>query len=96
MHVNERRKWYIGFGIVLIVIVALLLVFQVTWESIFILLAGLVALGLYDRLQTKHTLLRNFPILGHMRYILEFFFFFFQQYFVASDDSERPFDRKTR
>ena len=96
MHVNERRKWYIGFGIVLIVIVALLLVFQVTWESIFILLAGLVALGLYDRLQTKHTLLRNFPILGHMRYILEFFRPEIQQYFVASDDSERPFDRKTR
>lgn len=96
MHVTERRKWYIGFGIVLILIVALLIILQANWYWIFGLLGLLSVVGVYDRLQTKHTLLRNFPVLGHMRYILEFFRPEIQQYFVASDDSERPFDRKTR
>lgn len=96
MHVTERRKWYIGFGIVIILIVALLIILQADSDWIWGLLAILLAVGIYDRLQKKRTLLRNFPVLGHMRYILEFFRPEIQQYFVASDDSERPFDRKTR
>ena len=96
MQVTERRKWYVGFGIVLIFFVALLIIVQANWYWIFGLIGILAAVGIYDRLQRKHTLLRNFPVLGHMRYILEFFRPEIQQYFVASDDSERPFDRKTR
>ena len=96
MQVTERRKWYIGFGVVLILMVALLIILQANWYWIFGLLGFLLVVALYDRGQKKHTLLRNFPVLGHMRYILEFFRPEIQQYFVASDDSERPFDRKTR
>lgn len=96
MLVTERRKWYIGFGIVLIIIIALLVIAHAALYWIFGLIGILAAVGIYDRIQRKHTLLRNFPVLGHMRYILEFFRPEIQQYFVASDDSERPFDRKTR
>ncbi len=96
MLVTERRKWYIGFVIVLAVFIALLLILRADWLWIFSLIAILLTIGIYDRIQKKHTLLRNFPIIGHMRYILEFFRPEIQQYFVASDDSERPFDRKTR
>lgn len=96
MHLTERRKWYIGFGIVLIALIALLVAVHTDWYWIFGILAILLVIGIYDRLQTKHTLLRNFPVLGHMRYILEFFRPEIQQYFVAADDSERPFDRETR
>lgn len=96
MLITERRKWYIGFGIILIFFLALLIIVQANWYWIFGLLGILLAITIYDRLQKSHTLLRNFPILGHMRYILEFFRPEIQQYFVASDDSERPFDRKTR
>ncbi|MBX9598768.1 MAG: FMN-binding glutamate synthase family protein [Burkholderiales bacterium] len=96
MLATERRKWYLGFGIVLIFFFVLLIIVQANWYWSFSLIGMLAALGIYDRLQRKHTLLRNFPVLGHMHYILEFFRPEIQQYFVASDDSERPFDRKTR
>ena len=43
-----------------------------------------------------HAILRNFPVLGHLRYILEFFRPEIQQYFIADNQSERPFDRETR
>ncbi len=94
-HISERRKWYIGFGIVLLIILGILTL----WHSmhmiaIFLILLALVAI--YDVTQKKHTILRNFPILGHMRFILEFFRPEIQQYFIATDESERPFDRQTR
>jgi glutamate synthase domain-containing protein 2 len=92
---SERRKFYIGLGVVLIVIGVLLGVLHslITFYS---LLALLLLLGIYDVVQKKHTILRNFPILGHVRFVLEFFRPEIQQYFVADDRSERPFDRETR
>lgn len=50
----------------------------------------------YDRFQTKHAILRNFPVIGHGRYILEFFGDFFRQYFFAGDREELPFNRAER
>src|SRR5690606_13554545 len=44
----------------------------------------------------EHTILRNFPVLGHSRYILEFFRPEIQQYFIADNESERPFNREIR
>jgi hypothetical protein len=38
----------------------------------FLLFGGLVALGVYDLRQPKRSLLRNYPIIGHIRYMLEF------------------------
>jgi len=96
MHITERRKWYIGFGIVVLAIIALLFILHASpwWIISFLVLIALVAV--YDVSQKKHTILRNFPVVGHMRFILEFFRPEIQQYFVASDTSERPFDRDTR
>lgn len=64
-------------------------------------LAGIVMLVLgvvfvYDVFQRKHAVLRNFPVLGHMRYFLEGQGEFFRQYFFAHDREEMPFDRATR
>lgn len=58
--------------------------------------AVLVILFLYDVLQKRHAILRNFPILGHFRYILEFIGPELRQYIVASNDEERPFNRDER
>ncbi|MGQ3888096.1 FMN-binding glutamate synthase family protein [Legionella sp. CNM-1927-20] len=60
------------------------------------ILALLFITYIYDRLQKPHTILRNFPILGHFRYILEYFGGFFRQYFFASDREELPFNRAER
>ncbi len=96
MHLTERRKWYLGFGVILLLIVALLLMVHISldWLAFFLIILG--AIALYDVKQTKHSILRNFPILGHMRFILEFFRPEIQQYFIADDQAERPFDRETR
>jgi glutamate synthase domain-containing protein 2 len=96
MGLTDRRKWYIGFGIFILAILAILFLFHASiyWAIGFIVLLAL--LGIYDKTQKRHSILRNFPILGHMRFILEFFRPEVQQYFIADDQSERPFDRETR
>ncbi|WP_440617355.1 FMN-binding glutamate synthase family protein [Cysteiniphilum sp. 6C5] len=94
-HISERRKWYIGFGIVLLIILAFLALLH-SEITMSIVIIALIIVAIYDVTQKKHTILRNFPILGHMRFILEFFRPEIQQYFVATDQSERPFDRQTR
>ena len=90
-----RRQWYLGFGIVLL---GILLVFAMFNDILWFLVIAipLAIVWIYDVFQTKHTILRNFPVLGHMRFILEFFRPEIQQYFVANDKEERPFDRETR
>lgn len=56
----------------------------------------LILVGIYDICQRKHAILRNFPVIGHMRYILEFIRPEIQQYFIATNQSGRPFNRETR
>lgn len=90
-----RRKFYLGFAVVLIALGLLLAI----WHSlsVFVLiLIVLAAVWAYDVTQKKHAILRNFPILGHIRFVLEFFRPEIQQYFVAGDTEEKPFDRLTR
>ncbi|HAU0707005.1 TPA: FMN-binding glutamate synthase family protein [Legionella pneumophila] len=90
-----RRQWYIGFGIILLCLFALFAMLQdIVW--FFAFLIPIVILWIYDVLQTKHTILRNFPVLGHVRYFLEFLRPEIQQYFIATDESELPFNRETR
>ncbi len=59
---------------------------------------GLVVLlvVIYDLFQTKHAILRNFPIIGHFRYLLEAVGPELRQYIVTSNDAERPFSRDQR
>ena len=91
-----HRQLYVGFGIVLIGIALLLILLHVSLEAVLALLIILIGVGLYDYYQTEHTILRNFPLLGHIRFILEFFRPEIRQYLVASDQEERPFNRRIR
>ncbi|MDH5691746.1 MAG: FMN-binding glutamate synthase family protein [Gammaproteobacteria bacterium] len=56
----------------------------------------LVMLFVYDIFQSKHAVLRNFPVVGHLRYFLEKQGEYFRQYFFAHDREELPFNRATR
>ena len=51
---------------------------------------------IYDVFQAQHTVLRNFPVIGHLRYFLENLGEYFRQYFFANDREELPFNRATR
>lgn len=57
---------------------------------------ALFLLGVYDLLQTKHAVRRNFPVIGRLRYVFESIRPELQQYFVESNASGRPFSRDLR
>jgi glutamate synthase domain-containing protein 2 len=61
-----------------------------------ILLAALLCLGLYDLVQRKHSILRNYPVAGHLRFLFEAIRPEMQQYFIERNYDGRPFDRDTR
>ncbi|HZV74817.1 MAG TPA: FMN-binding glutamate synthase family protein [Conexibacter sp.] len=58
--------------------------------------AGLAGVTAYDLVQRRHAVLRNFPVVGHLRYLLELFGPELRQYIVTSNDEERPFNRDQR
>jgi len=62
-----------------------------------VLLAGAgVLLGLRDLAQTRHAVLRNYPLIGHLRFLLEFIRPEIRQYFIESDNEAAPFSRQQR
>ena len=56
----------------------------------------LVLVTLYDLIQHKHAILRNYPIIGHFRYFFEAVGPELRQYIVTSNNEERPFSRDQR
>ncbi|OBF90465.1 glutamate synthase family protein [Mycolicibacterium flavescens] len=54
------------------------------------------AVAVRDLFQRRHALLRNFPVVGHARYLLEAIGPELRQYIVAANDEERPFTRDQR
>ena len=61
-----------------------------------VVVLALFALVLYDTRQTKHAILRNYPVVGHLRYLLERVGPELRQYIVTDNDEERPFSRDQR
>lgn len=56
----------------------------------------IIIVGIYDITQKKHTILRNFPVVGHFRYLFEKIAPEIHQYFVESDVDGRPLTRNQR
>ncbi len=54
------------------------------------------AMGIEDRVQTRHAVRRNFPVLGRFRYTLEGLRNELRQYFFEEDDDENPISREKR
>ncbi|MEG2046038.1 MAG: FMN-binding glutamate synthase family protein [Comamonas sp.] len=60
------------------------------------LLLALALLGWYDLRQTRHAILRNYPIIGHLRFLFESIRPEMRQYFIESDNENLPFSRAQR
>ncbi len=79
-----------------------LLLFGFTWVAFdtgggaALLCLFLVLLGLRDVRQRRHALIRNYPVIGHVRYLLEFIRPEIRQYFIESDREAAPFSRQQR
>ncbi len=63
-----------------------------TW----LLWLALLLLGMYDVRQTHHAILRNYPIIGHLRFLLEYVRPEIRQYFLESETEAAPFSRAQR
>lgn len=90
------RVKYLTSGLVVLIILFIptyLLIFP-SW--IFAIVFILYIIGVYNVFQTKHTILRNFPLLGYFRYLFEFISPEIQQYFIETSTDGRPFSRNHR
>ena len=61
-----------------------------------LLFLALTLLGWHDRRQTKRAVLRNYPVIGHLRFLLEFIRPEIRQYFIEADSEAAPFSRQQR
>lgn len=89
-----KRLFYI-MAPALIILVLLLSFIDLDYAWWFVLVGPYCLIGIYD-LQSNHNILRNYPVIGHFRYMFEFIRPEIQQYFVATNHSGRPFNREIR
>jgi glutamate synthase domain-containing protein 2 len=82
--------------VVALAVAALALSLSPWWWLLAAPLAAIAALGTWDLLQTRHTLLRSFPVLAHTRWLAEALRPEIRQYFIESNTEASPFDRETR
>jgi len=87
-----RRKFVLLSLLTIAAVVALSFTWPPIWWSM-VLIAPVILLGLYDMFQKEHTLVRNFPIAGRGRFIMEALRPKIYQYFVESDIDGTPINR---
>lgn len=89
-------KAFIAFSCVSILLIAGLgLLFPWVWW-LYILVLPVVIMGFLDMMQTKHAIIRNYPVVGRMRYWMEALRPKIYQYFVESDIDGSPVNRVDR
>lgn len=66
------------------------------WLPVALATGALTALGARDLTQKRHSVLRNYPVIGHMRFLLESIRPEIRQYMLESDRDEEPFSRESR
>ena len=90
-----RRAFIVTSGATILAIAGIASVWPpMLWA--FAAVVPLVLLGMADMVQRKHAVRRNFPVIGHGRYLLEQIRPEINQYFVESNYDGRPFSRNDR
>lgn len=90
------RKLFYLIGTLLLIAIAVVGWFDHRYLWAYAVVMPLLMIGIYNVVQTKHTILRNFPILGYARYFFEFISPEIQQYFIERATDGRPFSRQQR
>ena len=92
--IRTKALWAVIVLAILVVPLALLV--SPWWWLLEIAFVPLALLGIYDYFQHRHSILRNYPLAGRMRFLLEGMGPELHQYLVENDTDGRPFDRDTR
>jgi glutamate synthase domain-containing protein 2 len=83
-------------GLVALGVAALAVTLSAGWWVLAVPLLLLAAIGGWDLVQRKHSILRNYPVFGHLRFLLEGIRPELQQYFIERNFDGRPYDRDIR
>ncbi|QHI98658.1 FMN-binding glutamate synthase family protein [Xylophilus rhododendri] len=90
---------YSAFGLCLLAVLVLAFIHDTAsawWWIATALAVVLSVVGFRDLAQTRHAILRNYPVLGHLRFFFEFIRPEIRQYFIESDNETLPFSRAQR
>jgi glutamate synthase domain-containing protein 2 len=82
-----------------VIILSMLIAWSIIWHPAvwsLVIVVPFVVLGIYDMIQTEHTITRNFPVFGHLRFVMEDLRPKIYQYFIESDTNGTPFNRQYR
>lgn len=90
------RKYFLIAAAVLLIAIPVLAVLWPKGLWAYVVIGPLLLLGLRDVTQRRRAVLRNFPIIGHGRYLLEMIRPEINQYFIESETDGKPFSRDLR
>ena len=90
-------RWIAVAGLVVLAVLATLLTFiHSGWWFAAAPLIFVALVGVYDMVQRSHSVTRNYPVLGHFRFLFEEIRPEIRQYFIESNTEGKPYDRETR
>jgi glutamate synthase domain-containing protein 2 len=99
----ERSAFHVSrytvFGLCLVLTAVFAVTAALVWSpawALAILFALLSVLGVHDLVQPWHSIQRNYPVIGHIRWMVEFVRPELRQYLIESDEDAAPFSRSQR
>lgn len=90
------RQQFIIISTIVVLSIIILALFWTSTLWLLMVILPLIGLGIYDMAQSKHTILRLYPVIGHIRFLFESIRPEIQQYFVETNTSGTPFSREFR
>jgi len=88
-----------AFVLISILLSVFIYLVSFVWEPVlwlYLVTGPIILIGIHDIFQRKHTILRLYPVIGHLRYVFESIRPEIQQYFVESNLNGRPVNREFR
>ncbi|MBE0494206.1 MAG: FMN-binding glutamate synthase family protein [Thiomicrospira sp.] len=93
---KTTKNLFLGSSVVLGVGLLVSAYYWPVLHWLWLVLGAYIFVGTYDLVQKKHTLLRLYPVVGHIRFLFESIRPEIQQYFVEDDTSGMPVSREFR
>jgi glutamate synthase domain-containing protein 2 len=90
------QKKFLFYGFIFICALGLFSLIYREAGLLFFLAVALYIVGIHDIFQKKHAILRTYPVIGHVRYLLELIRPEIQQYFIEGYSDGKPFSREQR
>ncbi len=95
-----RKQFFIGSFIIILILTAGFITLPDVYKPLHGLISAflgmIILIGVRDAFQTKQAIKRNFPFIGHFRYLLESIRPEIQQYFIETNTDGMPFSREDR